>query len=129
MSQYREYGPPNPILTFVDAGVLIEHRSIVAFQETLQNRLLSQPGHRIAQFLSPGFDVCLHEILSALCHGATLVLRTDDNDPFSHLKSVDTAVFTPSVAASMDPASYPEIKTVSVHLIFGANVSLPLQRV
>lgn len=89
---------------------LIEHRSIVAFQEILQSRLLSQPGNPMAQFLSPGFDVCLHGITSALCHGATLVLRTDGNDPFSHLKSVDTAVFIPRLVTERSEPQASNIK-------------------
>ncbi|KAK4099515.1 acetyl-CoA synthetase-like protein [Parathielavia hyrcaniae] len=40
-----------------------------------------KPGRRVAQFMSPAFDVCTAEIISTLLHGATLVLR----DPLSPL--------------------------------------------
>lgn len=95
-------------------GVLCQHEGVVALHGTsLEARMYSQPGRRIAQFLSPGFDVCMHEIFASLCYGSTLVLRKDDNDPFSHLPDVDVAAINASVASSLDPSEYANLKYVS----------------
>lgn len=72
----------------------------------------SAPGRRIAQFMAPGFDGCVWEILATLSFGGTLVLRKRDNDPFSHLTDVDAAVLNPSVAAHLSPVDYPNLQHV-----------------
>ncbi|EMD58405.1 hypothetical protein COCSADRAFT_350779 [Bipolaris sorokiniana ND90Pr] len=93
-------------------GVACVHGAVTAFHADLDVRLNSAPGVRIAQFLSPGFDGCVHEIFATLSHGATLVLRTEQDDPFSHLIDVDVAMMTPSVAAGLDPSEFPNLKFV-----------------
>ncbi|OJD30965.1 peptide synthetase [Diplodia corticola] len=93
-------------------GVVCEHGGVVAFHADPEVRLNSGPGVRIAQFLSPGFDGCVHEVFASLCYGATLVLRTEPDNPFSHLGHVDVAMMTPSVAAGLDPADYPNLTCV-----------------
>lgn len=86
---------------------------MVALQSgSLEARLHSKPGRRIAQFLSPGFDVCVHEVFASLCNGATLVLRKDDDDPFSHLPNVDVVAMNATVAGSLDPSEYPNLRYV-----------------
>lgn len=62
--------------------------------------------------LSPGFDGCIHEILSTLCFGGTLVLPRGKDDKFSHLSDVDVATLTPSLAAELDPRDYPNLTSV-----------------
>ncbi|KAF1362625.1 acetyl-CoA synthetase-like protein [Lizonia empirigonia] len=93
-------------------GVACVHGAITAFHATPEVRLHSAPGVRIAQFLSPGFDGCVHEVFASLCYGATLVLRTELDDPFSHLCHADVAMMTPSVAAGLDPTEYPNLQFV-----------------
>ncbi|KAH9864492.1 hypothetical protein J1614_010426 [Plenodomus biglobosus] len=93
-------------------GVACAHSAVTAFHADLDVRLNSAPGVRIAQFLSPGFDGCVHEVFASLCYGATLVLRKEPDDPFSHLGHVDVAMMTPSVAAGLDPANFPNLKFV-----------------
>ncbi|KAK8157457.1 hypothetical protein IWX90DRAFT_324270 [Phyllosticta citrichinensis] len=93
-------------------GVVCEHGGVTAFHSDLEVRLNSAPGVRIAQFLSPGFDGCVHEVFATLCYGATLVLRKEPENPFSHLGDVDVAMMTPSVAAGLDPSDYPNLKCV-----------------
>lgn len=102
-------------LTDEVTGVACVHGAVTAFHADLDVRLNSAPGVRIAQFLSPGFDGCVHEIFATLSHGATLVLRTEQDDPFSHLIDVDVAMMTPSVAAGLDPSEFPNLKFV-LHL-------------
>ncbi|KAE8346096.1 hypothetical protein BDV24DRAFT_176994 [Aspergillus arachidicola] len=91
-------------------GVLCEHRGVVAFHSSPETTMHSAPGRRIAQFLSSGFDGCVQEILSTICFGGTLVLRKQDNDPFSHLTNVDVAMLNPSVAAHLSPVDYPNLQ-------------------
>ncbi|KAF2179233.1 BcNRPS1, nonribosomal peptide synthetase [Zopfia rhizophila CBS 207.26] len=92
-------------------GVMCRHRGLVAFQSELEVRLFAQPGWKIAQFMSPGFDGSIHEIFSALSYGATLILK-DRLNPFSHLKHADAAILTPSVANALDMEEFPNLKTV-----------------
>ncbi|PVI02653.1 nonribosomal peptide synthase GliP-like protein [Periconia macrospinosa] len=92
-------------------GVLCKHLGLVAFQRTFNVRLCAQPGWKISQFMSPGFDGSIHEIFSALSYGATLVLK-DPSQPFSHLKAADAAILTPSVAKSLSPCDLPNLKAL-----------------
>ncbi|KAL5356675.1 hypothetical protein BJX96DRAFT_187398 [Aspergillus floccosus] len=92
-------------------GVLCTHRGLVAFQRDLEVRLHAQPGQRIAQTMSVSFDGSIHEIFSALSYGATLVLPNPE-DPFSHLYDVDSCIFTPSLAATLDPSDYQNLRYV-----------------
>jgi non-ribosomal peptide synthetase component F len=96
-------------------GVLCTHQGLVAFQKDLEVRLHAQPGRKIAQIMSVSFDGSIHEVFSALSYGATLALP-DTNDPFAHLHEVDTCIFTPSLAARLDPTDYPNLSNVSIPL-------------
>ncbi|KAF2106355.1 hypothetical protein BDV96DRAFT_625896 [Lophiotrema nucula] len=94
-------------------GVLCTHEGLVAFQRDLEVRLFAQPGRRISQFMSVAFDGSIHEIFSALCHGALLVLPNgSDPDPFAVLREVDSAILTPSIAAVLDPDDFISLETV-----------------
>ncbi|MCJ1401062.1 hypothetical protein MMC11_004274 [Xylographa trunciseda] len=92
-------------------GVVCNHESLVAFQKDFEVRLLAAPGRRISQIMSPAFDGSIHEIFSALSYGATLVLKRSA-DPFDHLKSVDSAILTPSMAKVLNPVDYPLLKAI-----------------
>ncbi|RAL08588.1 acetyl-CoA synthetase-like protein [Aspergillus homomorphus CBS 101889] len=98
--------------TGVPKGVLCEHRGVVAYHSALETRLHSEPGRRIAQVLSTAFDGAIHEIFATLCYGGTLVLRKDDRDMFSHIRDVDVATLSPSVAAELDPNEFPNLEYV-----------------
>lgn len=93
-------------------GVICTHEGLVAFQRTPEVRLFAGPGRRISQLMAPAFDGSIHEIFSALSYGATLVLP-DSIDPVSHLRLVDSAILTPSLAQKLTPSDYPKLKTVS----------------
>jgi len=93
-------------------GVTCTHEGLVAFQSNLEVRLFAQPGTTISQIMSPAFDGSIHEIFSALCHGATLSLPTGDNI-FEVLGTVESALITPSVADVLDPSDYPRLENVS----------------
>ena len=92
--------------------VLCTHEGLVAFQQDEEVRLFAKPGCRISQIMSPAFDGSIHEIFSALCYGATLVLPTS-KDPFEHLKRATSAILTPSIAKILEPEDYPQLENVS----------------
>lgn len=94
-------------------GVPISNRGLLALQSNREATMFSQPGRRIAQVMSPAFDYCANEILSALLHGGTLVLK-NPNDSLAHLSRVDAATFTPSMMAVLDPDQYPNLRIVSL---------------
>jgi non-ribosomal peptide synthetase component F len=96
-------------------GVTLSNRGFLALQSTPEGRMFAAPGRRVAQFMSPAFDVCTAEIFSTLLHGATLVLR-DPLDPFAHLARVNTASMTPSVLATLEPERFPGLEVVRPHL-------------
>ncbi|KAI1120260.1 BcNRPS1, nonribosomal peptide synthetase [Nemania abortiva] len=93
-------------------GVMCHHAGLVAFQITPEVRFFAAPGQRISQLMSPAFDGSIHEIFSALSYGATLVLGDEDGDPFAHLKKVNAAILTPSIAKILEPSDYPDLTTV-----------------
>lgn len=93
-------------------GVMCTHEGLVAFQRTPEVRLFAGPGRKISQIMAPAFDGSIHEIFSALSYGATLVL-SNSMDPVSHLRSVDSAILTPSLAQKLIPSDFPRLKTVS----------------
>uniref|UniRef100_A0A8H7K4S4 Carrier domain-containing protein n=1 Tax=Bionectria ochroleuca TaxID=29856 RepID=A0A8H7K4S4_BIOOC len=92
-------------------GFPISNRSLMAMKTNYGTTMFASPGRRIAQFMSPVFDVCNMEVFSALLHGATLVLR-DPSDPYAHLHRVNTAAVTPSVLAAMNPDYFPNLEVV-----------------
>lgn len=94
-------------------GVVCTHQGLVAFQRDLQVRLFAEPGVKVAQVMSPAFDGSIHEIFSALCHGATLVLPPPgDTNVTDALSLAHSAILTPSLAEVLDPADYPILKYV-----------------
>ncbi|KAI5922718.1 acetyl-CoA synthetase-like protein [Camillea tinctor] len=95
-------------------GVQCTHKGLVAFQKDHVVRLAASRGIVIAQVMSPVFDGSIHEIFSALTHGATLRLASpaDQDDPFSHLRDSDSAILTPSIAKVLDPNHYPRLRNV-----------------
>ena len=51
-------------------GVLIEHRSVVAFVAAVADMFEVTPQDRIVAFASLTFDVSVFEIFTALCRGS-----------------------------------------------------------
>ncbi|ERF72004.1 hypothetical protein EPUS_09263 [Endocarpon pusillum Z07020] len=92
-------------------GVMCTHQGLVAFQRDFEVRLLATIGTRVAQVMSVAFDGSIHELFSAISYGATLVLR-QEGEAFGHLKTVDSAILTPSIASVLDPDDFPRLKTV-----------------
>ena len=59
-------------------GVMIEHRSVVAFVEAVRELFAITPADRVLNFASPSFDVSVFEMFSALLSGATLCIADED---------------------------------------------------
>ncbi|GAW22827.1 hypothetical protein ANO14919_123710 [Xylariales sp. No.14919] len=93
-------------------GVMCHHAGLVAFQITPEVRFFAGPGQRISQLMSPAYDGSIYEIFSALSYGATLMLGDEDGDPFAHLKKVNAAILTSSIAKILEPSDYPDLTTV-----------------
>ncbi|MGG6242496.1 amino acid adenylation domain-containing protein [Nodosilinea sp. AN01ver1] len=58
-------------------GVMVDHLALASFVAGALQRYGVQPGDRVLQFAAPHFDASVEEIFSALCSGATLVLREE----------------------------------------------------
>lgn len=93
-------------------GVICTHEGLVAFQRDLEVRLFAQPGVKVSQLMSVAFDGSIHEIFSALCYGATLILPEGEN-LFEILTFAHSAILTPSVAEVLEPEDFPNLKHVS----------------
>jgi non-ribosomal peptide synthetase component F len=109
--------------TGMPKGVPLSHKGLLALQSNPEATMFSRPGLRIAQFMSPAFDYCANEILSAILHGGILVLR-DEVDPTAHLKRAYAATVTPSVLGALDPANYPNLQIVSLRFMSTRHVML-----
>ncbi|ORX93211.1 amino acid adenylation [Basidiobolus meristosporus CBS 931.73] len=97
--------------TGMPKGVMVEHRGL--YNVIMANIANVQRGARVMQFFSIGFDGCVIEIFTTLCHGGTLVLC--DNDDFtSTISMVDTLLITPSVLNDLKPGDFHNLKTVLV---------------
>jgi amino acid adenylation domain-containing protein len=59
-------------------GVAVSRRAAAAHFETARRVWGVSAGDRVLQFASPGFDVALEQVFSALLAGATLVLRGEE---------------------------------------------------
>ncbi|KAJ1658698.1 Nonribosomal peptide synthetase [Dispira simplex] len=90
-------------------GVQQEHRTVANYVQQPDEVLGLVPGLRMMQSMSLASDCSTIEIFGGLCNGVTLVLRTDMLDALS---KVDTVTLTPSVLATIDPFSYPNIHTI-----------------
>ena len=62
-------------------GVMVEHASLLNYMAFYGRVTHIGPGDRLLQFASASFDVSIEEVFGALCHGAALVLRSDDITP------------------------------------------------
>lgn len=103
--------------TGVPKGVLVEHGALSHLVGAVGSRYALTPQDRVLQFANLSFDVALEEIFSTLCHGATLVLRTDDY-------LIDAAGFWPRCEHAQ--LSVLNLPTAFWHaLVEGAPVAIP----
>jgi len=100
--------------TGVPNGVAIEHGALanLAFAQSIAFGI--EEGSRVLQFASLAFDASVSEIATTLCRGATLDLGSgpDRDDVAEALAHVTVATLPPSLLAVLEPAAYPELRTV-----------------
>jgi D-alanine--poly(phosphoribitol) ligase subunit 1 len=93
-------------------GVAVTHRNVCNLLHTAPGRLGIEPGMRVSQLLNIAFDMATWEILGALSHGATLVLRGKD---FTEaVREADVIIATPTILSGLDPADCARVRTVAV---------------
>jgi amino acid adenylation domain-containing protein len=80
--------PHDPAYVIFTSGSTGEPQGVVCSQQGLLNQVAAviesyglSAGDRVAQFASPGFDVCLEEILPTLAAGGTVVTRPSGPAP------------------------------------------------
>lgn len=93
-------------------GVQVTHGNVCNILLTQPGDLGMRPGLSVAQLLSISFDMAAWEILGALSHGATLLIRGDDIREAAGQAHI--LIATPSVLAQIDPLECPHVRTVAV---------------
>lgn len=93
-------------------GVKVTHRNVCNILLTSPGDLGISPGQSVAQLLNIAFDMAAWEILGALSHGATLLLR--DTDLTATAAQADVIVATPTILAGLDPQRCRGVRTVAV---------------
>lgn len=93
-------------------GVQVTHANLCNVLLTGPGSLGIGPGDRVGQLLNIAFDMAAWEILGALTHGATLVIR--DHDIARTAQRLTVVIATPSVLSTVDPAACPDVRVVAV---------------
>lgn len=93
-------------------GVVVTHHNICNILLTSPGNLGIQPGWKVGQILNIAFDMASWEILGALSHGATLVIR--GSDIAETMSRVDVIIATPTVLSRTDPDRCQRVKVVAV---------------
>ncbi|GAB2925116.1 amino acid adenylation domain-containing protein [Streptomyces mayteni] len=93
-------------------GVTVTHRNVCNLLLTQPGDLGIRPGDRVAQILNIAFDMAAWEILGALSHGATLVVRGPEIA--AAVRGCHVVIATPTVLSAIDPDRCPRIRTVAV---------------
>ncbi len=97
-------GPPN--------GVQVSHKNVCNILLTSPGDLGMRHGLKVGQILSIAFDMAVWEILGALSHGATLVIRGKDINETA--QQVDIIIATPSILSTIDANQCKRVQTVAV---------------
>ncbi|MFE3496242.1 amino acid adenylation domain-containing protein [Streptomyces sp. NPDC059175] len=93
-------------------GVAVTHRNVCNLLLTAPGDLGIRPGWRVGQILNIAFDMAAWEILGALAHGATLIVRGADTTAAA--RDADVIIATPSVLATIDPGDCARVRVVAV---------------
>ncbi len=109
-------------------GVLLSHANLNHFQAWYRQHVDLQPGSRVLQFSTIGFDASLLDILPTFIAGATLVVPTPDQrrDPSQLLALINAQevshAFLPPALLSILPGDQP---MTLQHLVTGGDVCEP----
>ena len=93
-------------------GVQVTHKNVCNILLTQPGGLGLGPGVCVSQILNISFDMAAWEILGALSHGATLIIR--GKDVSKTIAEVEVVIATPSILASLDIEKCKNVKTVAV---------------
>ena len=93
-------------------GVQVTHQNVANIILTSPGDLGMAPGTNVAHLLNIGFDMAAWEILGALTHGATLLIRGRDFTETARRANVIIA--TPSILAAIDRDQCVDVGTVAV---------------
>ena len=93
-------------------GVTVTHRNVCNLLLTQPGDLGIRPGDRVAQILNIAFDMAAWEILGALSHGATLVIR--GREIARAVRDCHVVIATPTILSALDPDRCRRIRTVAV---------------
>lgn len=93
-------------------GVQVTHQNVCNIIMTAPGDLGIAPGMVVSQLLSISFDMAAWEILGALGHGATLLIRGRSIQAAAEQAHVIIA--TPSILGTVDPARCPLARVVAV---------------
>ena len=93
-------------------GVQVTHKNVCNILLTDPGSLGMCPGLKVSQILNIAFDMAAWEILGALSHGATLVIRGKDIQATA--EKVDIIIATPSILGSINADECKNVKFVAV---------------
>ncbi|MFG6202485.1 amino acid adenylation domain-containing protein [Nonomuraea sp. JJY05] len=93
-------------------GVIVTHRNVCNVLLTEPGDLGMRPGLRVGQILNIGFDMAAWEILGALSHGATLVIR--GKDIAETVTDVEVVIATPTILSTVDPGRCRRVRVAAV---------------
>jgi amino acid adenylation domain-containing protein len=93
-------------------GVVVTHENLCNFLLLEPGGLGVRPGMRVAQLLNIAFDMAAWEVLGALSHGATLVIRGCEIEETA--RRVDVVIATPGVLATLDADRCRNVRIVAV---------------
>ncbi|WP_345576828.1 amino acid adenylation domain-containing protein [Nonomuraea rosea] len=112
-------GPGDTAVVIFTSGTTGRPNGVNVTHANLCNILLNEPGSlgitpgtRVAQILNIAFDMAVWEILGALSHGATLVIRGDDIE--QTVREADVVIATPGILGSLDASRCRNVKVVAV---------------
>ena len=75
-------------------GIVIEHAALISYFQAMQQKICFGPGCQHLAITTIGFDISILELFQTLCHGATVVLATDNqsHDPSELAKLISTGI-------------------------------------
>ncbi|MDV7278362.1 non-ribosomal peptide synthetase, partial [Rhodococcus oxybenzonivorans] len=106
--------------TGIPKGVSVGHRGIADLVSAEREGLEISPESRVSHFASPSFDASIFELLGAFGAGARVVIVPPAVVGGAELtriladEHVSHAIFTPTTAATLDPAALPELTDLAL---------------
>ena len=106
--------------TGLPKGVLIEHQGLANLVEMELRTFQPQPGDRVLQFASFGFDASVWDLIMAWMSGATLYIAPQEARlsatvlaELMRREHITMATLTPSMLALLSPTDFPDLTVVT----------------